>query len=154
MGGKLKDRYGIPAEDVRSLASRYTKQNLKEGFGTFDNFVKFCSEVGYERGMLMGRYNRDEPHGPDNTFFYNRSPQKPKKEKKPVTATKSKICETCPKPKYNAPGIGCTRFFKMWVENWNKNICVKKQNEQTKPVKQVFRYEHPDLVREGIVWSG
>ena len=42
--GKMIARYGLSAHDVQNLYSRYKKQKLKVGFGSFDSFVKFCAE--------------------------------------------------------------------------------------------------------------
>lgn len=43
---------------------------------------------------------------------------------------------------------GCAEYKKWFAENWNKHISAA---SAAKPrVREFFRYEHPDLVREGI----
>ena len=39
---------------------------------------------------------------------------------------------------------GCPDGRKWFVKNWNENICVKPEPKG----REVFRYEHPDRVRE------
>ena len=57
-------------------------------------------------------------------------------------------CDSCEKV---CPAEG--RGFRLWqdwfVRSWNDNISVKPK----KQTKEVFRYEHPDMIREGIVFE-
>lgn len=164
------DRYGIPAHEVDNLSSKFKKQNLKEGFGTFDKFVRFCAASGYKHGMLMRRYDPEEPHGPDNTYFIQREEtdySKKERERK-CSAQIRKNVSAEKKPRYNREGIcagckkecrasgwGCSEYQRKFVENWNTNIHRKKPEppvDLNKPM--IFRYEHPDLIREGIVFVG
>ena len=48
---------------------------------------------------------------------------------------------------------GCSEWKQWWIKNWNTNICVKPVTEEP-PKREKFKYEHPDLVREGITWTG
>ena len=48
-------------------------------------------------------------------------------------------------------GDGCKAWEKYFIDNWNKNIMKSIGNH--KKQRQFFRYEHPDLVREGIVFE-
>lgn len=66
------DRYGIPAEEVERLSNRFSRLKLIEGFGSFDNFLKFCAAAGYQQGMRMRRCDPGAPWGPDNTAFYTK----------------------------------------------------------------------------------
>ena len=53
-------------------------------------------------------------------------------------------------------GVGCDEYRAWWKKNWDQNIYVAPKKPEPKPAtegSQMFRYEHPDLVREGIVWS-
>ena len=158
------DRYGIPAADVDNLSSKFRKQNLKEGFGTFDKFVRFCADSGYKHGMLMRKHDPEEPHGPENTYFIQRaetdyakrntrkkiSAENKKKDVKQPRYNREGLCAGC-KKECHTSGWGCSEYQRKFVENWNKNIHRKKPVDPNKPM--IFRYEHPDLVREGIVWD-
>lgn len=144
---RRKERYGIPAKEVEQLYGRYRKQNLAEGFGSFDSFLQFCKESGYGPGMRMCRYDPHEPHGPDNTFFREKA-VKEKIQKENTIQQENTLCANCSK-KCPTNGVGCREYQKAWIEHWNRNIHFKKQEEKTDPRKrQFFRYEHPDLVRE------
>ena len=148
------DRYGIPAHEVDNLSSRFKRNKLKETFGSFDNFLKFCAEQGYQPGMGMYRYYPNEPHSPENTFFHAR-PNKPEPKAKPEKPEQKDICSTfCKKKKCDASGAGCAEYKKRWAENWNKNIHRKITESKVPNRTMVFRYEHPDLIREGIVFEG
>ena len=150
------DRYGIPAHEVDNLSARFKHQKLKEGFASFDNFLRFCAESGYKPEMLMRRYDTNAPHSPENTFFCSRpvieekNPQKP--EKKTEMEPRDGVCASC-KKKCNASGAGCSEYQKLWTENWNRNIHRKKPEPERPRARQFFLYEHPDLIREGIVFE-
>ena len=52
-------------------------------------------------------------------------------------------------------GVGCERWRQYFILNWDQNISIAKPVPKEDPnAKQYFRYEHPDLVREGIVFEG
>lgn len=57
-------------------------------------------------------------------------------------------CDSCDKV-CAAEGRGCGPWRDYFVRNWNENISVKPK----KQTKEVFRYEHPDMIREGIVFE-
>ena len=54
-------------------------------------------------------------------------------------------CDSCDKV-CAAEGRGCGLWRDYFVRNWNENISVKPK----KQAKEVFRYEHPDMIREGL----
>ena len=142
-----RDRYGIPAADVCNLGSRYYKYNFAKGFGTLDNFLKFCAEAGYERHMHICKRDPSKPHSPENSYFRGIN----EKEATEIAEPNNWICKDCKTQKCKQIGRGCERYTKAWIENWNKNIHRKKPEDPRK--RMVFRYEHPDLVRERIVWG-
>lgn len=154
MADHYKCRYGISGEDIRNLYERYRHQNLREGFGTFDQFVKFCSESGFKSGMFMRKRDTDKIHSPENTFFTEKFiPVNCAKEKVKKKRETNWICDGCSKKPCPASGSGCPAYRKAWVENWNKHIYFPKKAApvvQDPNKKEYFRYEHPDLIREGI----
>ena len=148
----FSDRYGIPSHEVKNLHSRFAKQKLIKGFGSFDNYLKFCADSGYVPGMLMAKYNRYEPHSPNNTYFKERPnghllPRTPKKKQQ----TRNWLCNGC--PECADPKRGCKKYREMFVKNWDENIhYVKPEPVVESPNKKhFFQYEHPDLVREGTL---
>lgn len=65
------------------------------------------------------------------------------------TKTITDICEGCVKECSSGGLPGCAEWRKRFIDNWNRNIC-----KCIKPKREHFCYEHPDLVREGIIWTG
>lgn len=56
-------------------------------------------------------------------------------------------CKICDKA---CPDGGCKAWRDWFVQNWNDNITIAPQEPRD---RQFFRYEHPDLVREGIAYG-
>lgn len=57
-------------------------------------------------------------------------------------------CEKCG---VHCPENGCVVWKRYFIQNRNKHIS---EAPAAKPmVREFFRYEHPDLVREGIVFE-
>lgn len=157
MSSRYAERYGIPGPDVSNLNTRYRLQNLQEGFGTFDDFVKFCADSGFKSGMFMRKKDTEKIHSPENTYFVAKYiPVHDAKEKIKKQEDGNWICADCKNKPCPASGWGCPAYRKAWIENWDKHIHYKKPDPVViKPkVKEFFRYEHPDLVREGIVFHG
>lgn len=149
-GSTFVSRYGLPGNIVGNLNDCWFRKKLKESnFESFDAFVKWSAESGFQPYAQLRRYDPNEPHGPDNSFWYTRPDYQPV-QKHDYTC---KFCEGCTQGTCQTNTIGCKEWREWFVENWNKNICRKpKPKEPAK--KEYFRYEHPDLVREGIVWTG
>lgn len=163
MGNVYKDRYGIPGESVKHLLRRFYRYFSDSDWHNGDEFVRWCSENGWQKGLRLCRKDTSLPHGPDNSFF--KKPEmtvrvkqadirRRKEERKNLV---SDFCKGC-KQKCPAKGSdGCEEWQEYFKKNWNQNICIapKKPEQKTATAgPQVFRYEHPDLVREGIVFEG
>jgi hypothetical protein len=87
--------------------------------------------------------DQTKPYSRDNSYWYYAI-------KKP-DETESPICKGCEGAMIICNTIGCLRYREWFIKNWNDNICVKpKKVKEVKNVDGFFRYEHPDLVREGI----
>jgi hypothetical protein len=157
---KYKERYGIPAEDVTHLFNRFYHYFTKSDFRNADDFVKWCSENGWQKGLRLCRYDTSKPHGPENSYFklpgmtkreIAADKKRRKEERKNLT---SPFCEGCQKECSNI-AKGCEEYQKYFAKNWNENIRIAKPEVKEKSNSvQFFRYEHPDLVREGIVFEG
>ena len=155
MAIKFTPKYGFTAEEVCAIYERWKRLDGRENFGSFDGFCKWMSEVGCERGMHMRKHDATKPHSPQNSFFYPKYYMKNKKREK-IQATRAitcSFCESCTEKACPNNGIGCRPWREWFTENWNNNIHRKKPVAESN-VPMVFCYEHPDLVREGIVWAG
>jgi hypothetical protein len=62
----------------------------------------------------------------------------------------SLFCKCCEK-ECQSKRAGCKEWREYFVKNWNENISTYDPGQQQ---EKIFRYEHPDLIREGIVFMG
>lgn len=150
-----KGRYGLSGNDVDNLNCAYNRP-LKGNhtFASFDAFVLYAAENGYQKGMHLRRKDEKAPHGPGNTYWSNSHLERAERKVK-IAADRgiiSPYCKDCDRP---CNTFGCPAWREYFVKNWNRNIHWKKP-EPKKPEpnkREVFRYEHPDMVREGIVFE-
>lgn len=94
--GTYKERYGLPGETVKLLRDRWTKKSLSgQGWATFDEFLKWSSESGYELGAHLRKYDDNEPHGPDNSVWFTKKSNEEEsvEEKTPEVPTKHPCLE-------------------------------------------------------------
>lgn len=116
-------------------------------FGSYENFLAWSDKFTLQKGFTVWKINERLPHGPKNSYWYHGS----KKQEDVVSA----FCEGCPQGNRSVcHGIGCFNYRQWFVNNWNQNICRKQEEpEEDDPThRHVFCYEHPDLVREGLVF--
>ena len=160
MGGYYKDRYGIPGADVTRLIRRFYRYFRDSDWCNADHFVKWCSENGWKKGMRLYKTDASLPHGPSNSYFkqppasvrINQADIRRRKEERKNLV--SPFCEGC-KTGCRKTSVGCDEYRAWWKNNWDQNICIAQQvPKQDSGARRVFRYEHPDLVREGIVFYG
>jgi hypothetical protein len=156
MGCKYRDRYGIPGSEVKNLAKRYYTQQLAEGFYDLDTFLLWCSQNGYKKGLALKKRVETLPHSTENSYFEDYAAHKQERSEKfhADMSISNPLCRECTT---ECGGTGCAEWQEYFKENWNRNIHVKPAKQVQTVVEEgpmVFRYEHPDLVREGIVWRG
>lgn len=60
----------------------------------------------------------------------------------------SPFCDGCTR---ECPTKGCEEWARYYQKNWNSRIHRLIRREP--PTQVTFRYEHPDLIREGIIWG-
>lgn len=117
---------------------------------TFRSFEDFCDWATgkYKPGYTVYKLNQSKPHSKENSYWYFAS--------KKTAEIISPICDGCDQKMVICNTIGCLKYREQFAKNWDKNIhWTRPIPEQPKPnVKEFFRYEHPDLVREGIVFYG
>ena len=156
MGKVNKDRYGISGPDVTNLIRRFYRYFLDSDWERADDFVKWCSENGWQKGLRLCRFDTSKPHGPENSYF--KSPEMNAVKKADIRRRKeerkngeSPFCKGCTEG--CREGVGCERWRQHFIMNWNKNIHVPSEKPVVQKGPTVFRYEHPDLVKEGIVFE-
>ena len=165
MAREYGDRYGISGDEVSNLIRRFYRRLYDSEFERADDFIKWCSENGYESGLRLCRKDTSKPHGPENSYF--KTPEKTvrgiaedkRRRKEERINLVSPFCDGCQKECINK-ARGCDEYREWFVKNWNTNIYVPPVKQYVPPVKQVvpegpmvFCYEHPDLVREGITFE-
>ena len=159
MGSVYKERYGISSADVTHLIRRFYRYFRDSDWQNADDFVRWCSENGWQKGLKLCRKDKERLHGPGNSYF--QTPEmtvRAKKEdirrrKEERKNTVSPFCEGCQK-ECTRVAYGCEEYRAWFVKNWNQNIHVPPVKPVVDEGRKVFRYEHPDLVRGGIVFEG
>lgn len=150
-------RLGLTAEEVTALKSKLHKIRRAGGtdWKSLDDFCQWAVEAGYKTGMRIKKFNEHKPHSRDNSFFAITG-KEPETEEQERHATyvdaKSPYCEACDVENCPSVSIGCFKWREYFVNNWNKNIC-RNGRPVIRSAEVTFRYEHPDLVREGILFE-
>ena len=150
MKGQCKGRYGLSSEEVMIMKSKLFKAR-KHGstdWADLDEFCKWAVGVGYKPGMRLRKHNTELPHSIKNSYFAEPGRGEPERHETFIDA-ESPFCQQCTNFDCNIVPFGCKKWRNYFIKNWNEHI-HRKQPVQKRT--QVFRYEHPDLVREGIVW--
>lgn len=151
----FKEKFGFSPQEIENLYERWRKiLRYGSGWKTFDDFLQWASETGAEPGNQLRKRDSSLPHGPDNSYWYARPPYQPAKKNDAVSPFCQGCTRECPKG-----GLGCKAWQDYFVDNWNRNIFRNRKQAEPKPAepkpetREYFRYEHPDLVREGITFE-
>lgn len=149
---KYKEKYGIPGPEVENLSKRFYSQKLAEGFYDRDTFLLWCSQNGYKKGLTLYKKDDSLPHSTENSFFADSAEVRKRRAEKfrEDMQISNEFCKACTT---ECKGTGCKEWQDWFQKNWDEKIHVPKviPPEPEKPM--VWRYEHPDLVREGIVFE-
>ena len=144
------DRYGVSGAEIENLRRRWARIKDDSTWYSFDDFLFWCSEQDYQPRMVLVKKLKSLPHGPDNSSFCEMSEimKRIKKmaPKKKEISVESEYCKGCQRV---CPAGGCADWQKWYQENWNTKI---HKNVRTHTTVE-FRYEHPDMIREGIIWQ-
>lgn len=156
---RFNDRYGIPGNEIENLYSRWIKKIKRDcQWETFDDFLYWAASPERKPGLELRKIDATKPHGPNNSFWYSgvttreNARQEQKKKMDEYYSIESPFCKSCGVQKSHCIN-GCLAWKEWWIKNWNANICVKPKAAE-KAEREVFQYEHPELVREGIAWTG
>lgn len=154
------ERYGIDGQSVTNLAARWARTIKKDcEWESLDAFLFWCSVSGHKAGLKLGRINQNQPHGPGNSFWYDVEELEQKRIQEEIEQ-RTGFCKGCKNTCPNR-GNGCDNWKSYFVKNWNDNISTSKKLRRNRPeeiayereIQMKFVYEHPDLVREGIVYG-
>ena len=115
MGSVYKERYGISSADVTHLIRRFYRYFRDSDWQNADDFVRWCSENGWQKGLKLCRKDKERLHGPDNSYF--QTPEmtvRAKKEdirrrKEERKNTVSPFCDRCQK-KCTKIASGCEEY--------------------------------------------
>lgn len=133
----------LTLQDRDRLQKRYWKIPKKDnGFTDSKTFVDWSEESGYEYGKILKKKNPDGQWSPGNCEWVD-VPKSPKSEIRRQELIKQWDDFIIPTRKALEP------VFETLESRKNSP-----PHQEQKPGREKFRYEHPDLVREGIVWTG
>lgn len=153
MKGQYASRYGLSSDEVMIMKAKL--QKMRKGGATdwknLDQFCKWAVEEGYKPGMRIKKYFSFLPHSMENSYFVHTG-QKEEERHPAFIDSESPCCKNCDIDDCNGMAFGCKKWREYFVKNWNENIC-RKGRPAARSAEEVFRYEHPDLVREGIVFE-
>lgn len=128
--------------ELNALRRIYASIEQDSTFYAWEAFIDWAWATEWRTRMELYKRDMKQPHGPDNSYWYHSRMDRPD--------VISPFCEGCT---ITCPGnrTGCLKWREYYVKNWNQNICRKPKPKIAK--REVFQYEHPDLVREWIVFG-
>ena len=154
MSSTYKKRYGLSSEEVGILWNKFRK--IKNSGATdwkdLDEFCKWSLQEGYKPGMRIKKQHPFLPHSKENSYYVNTGEPEADRHASYIEV-ESPMCQSCDVKDCAMVDYGCKKWREYFVKNWNENIC-RRGRPVPRPADVVFRYEHPDLVREWIVWAG
>ena len=146
--------FGFDSNETKNLRTRFSKIPKEDKEWTSpEDFIKWAKESGYITGLHLRKHDKTLPHGPKNSFWLIKGPEETMRRFISELRKGSEFCKECVR-ECSGNGMGCKDWQKYYTENWNKNIHVPPVKPVVQEGPMVFRYEHPDLVREGIVFEG
>lgn len=149
----MSEQHGLDRKDVLLIYSRYKRIRSDSRWKSWDDFLDWAIKNGWGKGYELRKHNESKPHGPKNSYFYSVKEETQRRHEK-VLADRtivSRFCQGCVKhcPSH---GRGCHEWAEYYMKNWNDNIYTPAPEPEYKG-RMKFRYEHPDLIREGIVYG-
>lgn len=150
MHNNERPEYQLNADERYRLHRRYVYLREHQ-WESFEAFAKWALDTGVWKGAYLRKKDEELPHGPDNSYWSdqpyvgNRSWDRPEIYRSP-------FCDGCERNTEFGCG-GCEKWEEYYVKNWNQNIHVELNLPEPEWDNSggKFCYEHPDLVREGIV---
>ena len=154
----MENQAELTREDLENLRKRFYVYRADMEWTCLEEFVTWAKENGYKKGLHLKKIDASKKHGPGNSRYEDSKAKvllRTEKHKK-FMETRSPYCIGCTKPICPGQGTGgCNGWKEYWIKNWDENIhYVPVVQEVEKPkTSRFWQYEHPDLVREGIVFE-
>lgn len=126
---------GLNEQEVELLRKKWKTIKQDSLWTKFEDFLFWAATNGFRPGLAVRKKHLKLPFSADNAQLIG-----PKRD----GAMPNSLCSGCI---LECPAKGCAEWRRRYQRYWNQNIHRKK----TSPVSAVFCYEHPDLIREGIV---
>ena len=112
-------------------------------FTDFQDFANWSMKNGYKYGRRLRRIDKGAEYSPDNMEWVDVN----------VNSQSNEIANQKAISKWDAFIKPIRKLFEKELEQLQQ-IEEEEKIRQAQQVREFFRYEHPDLEREGIVWSG
>lgn len=143
-------RYCLDSLDIRRLNRMWNDKVRDDSeWECFDDFALWCSDCGYSKGMYIRKRKEMEPHSRGNSFFWSAGVDYQQLEEEPVEVNTCSFCQGCEKSCTHS--MGCKDWKTWYITQWNKNISINPKLRKGIYTRRTFQYEHPDLIREGII---
>lgn len=117
------------------------------GWKSWDEFLQWAIDNGWHRDCQLLKRDDTKRHGPKNSYFNGEAVQQEKPVVRP--GSDSRFCAGCQRI-CPSDGRGCSEWREWYTKDWDSNIHVPASEPEYKG-RMKFRYEHPDLIREGII---
>ncbi len=145
-------------EERENLKKRWQAYKHDMEWTSCKEYMSWAAANGYKKGLHLKKLDESKKHGPNNSHYEDsKEKELMRAEKhKQFMETRSPYCNGCTHELCPGRGTGgCDGWRRYWVDNWNKNIHWPPLEHPPvdQKLRQCFRYEHPDLVREGIVFE-
>ena len=144
--------YDLDGKAVETLRTRYRKIAGDNEWSCAEEFIKWANDSGFKKYARLYKKDEKKPHGPNNSCWHILGQENTRHRFTDQLKYGSVFCADC---KRDCPshGHGCNDWKTYFKDNWNKNIYIPPVKPVVPEGPMVFRYEHPDLQREGIVFE-
>lgn len=113
----------------------------KVEFENFSDFLAWCEESGYESGAKLMRRDSEKPFSRENCYWSSDYISETYDKERAIRAAEWER------------GVGPIReMLRSEIDAQLRKQEQEKEIEIQRNGRQMWFYEHPDLVREGIVW--
>lgn len=139
MGRPNNPKYGFPPDAVATIYGVWRHLPAAQvAFSSFGAFLEWCSQADYEYGRRLFRLDTSKPYSPDNCQW--RDVEKTVSQEELVRQWDDFITPIRERFAADLEVVAALQE-------------LKRQEEIRKTIRECFRYEHPDLEREGIVFD-
>ena len=145
----IQGKFGLTVNEVRSARERWRKIAHDCTWETFDDYLKWMVDSGWQKYKHIAKLDSDLPHGPENSIWVTLDAEDMIKlaQSSSIPDVGNPFCDACAQ---NGQDVckdhGCAKWQDYFRKNWDEKIYCPKPVERK---KEYFRYPHPDDIREG-----